>query len=44
MAMGCGRELMVIHLWESGITQKQMVLEFISILMAIDMKVLGKWA
>jgi hypothetical protein len=44
MVMGCGKEQMVIHLWESGITQKQMVLEFISILMAIDMKALGKWA
>lgn len=43
MATDCGKEWMVIHLSENGIIQKQMVLEFMSILMEIDMKALGKW-
>jgi hypothetical protein len=43
MVMDCGKELMVILMLESGIIQKQTVLEFINILMGTDMKALGKW-
>lgn len=43
MGMDCGKEQMEIHLLVSGIIQKQMALECMSIQMEIGTKELGKW-